>query len=122
MVTRGILLWLVGIPIPIIILLYFFSRHLKRTTATLISSASGVGRQPPKFAAASFVFLKSNSSGIAGIRCRHFRHFHCPDKIAGRRRMPLDLNFPEGVQIFDMAFAERVSMVLIPSGQVLKRA
>ncbi|WP_204347952.1 hypothetical protein, partial [Rhizobium leguminosarum] len=25
-----------------------FSRHLKRPTAALISSASGVGRQPPK--------------------------------------------------------------------------
>ncbi|NKM28338.1 hypothetical protein E0J21_22275 [Rhizobium laguerreae] len=60
------------------------------------------------------------------LHCRNqvpaFRHFHRPDKIAGAARMPLDLNFPEGVQIFDMAFAERVSMALIPSGQVLNRA
>ncbi|MBB4443682.1 hypothetical protein M2310_006971 [Rhizobium leguminosarum] len=33
--------------------------------------------------------------------------------------MPLDLNFPDSVQIFDMAFVETVSMVLIPSGHVL---
>ncbi|MGO8367573.1 hypothetical protein ACC808_03865 [Rhizobium ruizarguesonis] len=81
---------------------------------------NGVGRQPPKPPPggwsgnhASFVFLKSNSSCIAGTRCRHFDHFHCPDKLAGRRRMPCDLNFPKDVQIFDMAFAERVSMVSI---------
>ncbi|MGO6735172.1 hypothetical protein ACC732_23655 [Rhizobium ruizarguesonis] len=113
------MLWLIDVPISIIILLYF-SRHLKRPTAALISSASGVGRQPPKPPPgawsgnhASFVFLKSNSSCIAGTRCRHFRHFHCPDKLAGRRRMPCDLNFPKDVQIFDMAFVERVSMVSI---------
>ncbi|MCW1413041.1 hypothetical protein OLZ32_33050 [Rhizobium sp. 1AS11] len=60
------------------------------------------------------------------LRCRNqvpaFHHFHCPDKLAGRRRMPIDLNFPEGVQIFDMAFVERVSMAVIPSGDVLNRA
>ncbi|NKK43150.1 hypothetical protein E0H56_21070 [Rhizobium leguminosarum bv. viciae] len=39
----------------------------------------------------------------------------------GKRRTPLDLNYPDSVQIFDMAFAERVSMVAILSGRVLNQ-
>ncbi|NKM99228.1 hypothetical protein GFL89_14070 [Rhizobium leguminosarum bv. viciae] len=104
-----------------------FSRHPKHARATLISSGSGVGHNRPTrrqtHGQAISVFRFSRIEELfAGTRCRHFRHFRRPDKLAGRRRMPLDLNFPEGVQTFDMAFAERVSMVLIPSGHVLNRA
>ncbi|WP_167334085.1 hypothetical protein [Rhizobium leguminosarum] len=122
------MLWLVGIPIPIIILLYFFTPS-KTHHGGLDLKRKRRGPQPPKpmpdaWSAdhPSFVFLKIEEF----LHCRNqvpaFRHFHRPDKLAGRRSMPLDLNFPEGVQIFDMAFAERVSMALIPSGQVLNRA
>ncbi|TAX11690.1 hypothetical protein ELI07_20280 [Rhizobium leguminosarum] len=39
----------------------------------------------------------------------------------GEWRTLLDLNYPDSVQISDIAFAERVSMVSIPSGHVLNQ-
>ncbi|MBY5401189.1 hypothetical protein HFO90_05145 [Rhizobium leguminosarum] len=110
------MLWLIGIPIP----------HHHSSLFFTPSEASHEGldlerkrRGPAAQTAASMVRQSMrlsffwNRTALALPEPGIFVISHRPDKLAGRRGMPPDLNFPKDVQIFDMAFAERLSMVSI---------
>ncbi|WSH64874.1 hypothetical protein U8Q05_25630 [Rhizobium ruizarguesonis] len=59
------MLWLIGIPISVIILSLFFSRHLKRPTAALISSAMAWAASRPN---------RRQAHGQAIMRLSFFRN------------------------------------------------
>ncbi|NKM57851.1 hypothetical protein GFL21_25540 [Rhizobium anhuiense] len=101
---EGILLWLIGIPIPIIILLYFFHASEYRRRSGKGTRVESCPQAPPPGTWSidpALSFFRNRSFRIAARRAR------------GRRLMPLGLNYSDSVQIFAMAFAERISMAAI---------